>query len=401
MGMRHRVKKWIVGIPLVCLGLHGTGEKALAQTPICCQGVTFFNGFNNPAGLAIQYGLGLIYVGDRANHQVQVLNMQGMSVTAFSASPPMDSVDVSVDTAGNIFVADYNGGLIREFNSSYNEIPVLFTGGPPSLPRGLWVDGPPATESLYISYQDSSVIRFDRGSTVFSAAVTYPGLTGVPDQLVKQGNYLYVADTTSNQIAKFDVSGGAPVTVYSITGPYGIRTDLAGNFFVVGGNVVFRYGDLAAAPVTDCLIPNFPWSAVVNPAGEVFVSEYDGTGVTVIQSCVTEPSLTPTPTFTPTPTPTSTPPASVGQFFLYPSPATGTTATAAYYMAQPGQMELRVWNEKAEIVTRVTDSKPAGSQVTPFSIAGFGSGIYFYSLTLTYSSGAVEKFGPKKFAILH
>ncbi len=96
----------------------------------------------------------------------------------------------------------------------------------------------------------------------------------------------------------------------------------------------------------------------------------------------------------------SNPPVS-GDFFIYPSPARGSQATVSYNMAQSGQVDLRVWNEKAELVTHMTDSKTAGVQVTPFSIAGFGTGVYFYSLTLTYDSGTVEKLGPKKFVILH
>ena len=96
----------------------------------------------------------------------------------------------------------------------------------------------------------------------------------------------------------------------------------------------------------------------------------------------------------------SNPPVS-GDFFIYPSPARGSQATVSYNMAQSGQVDLRVWNEKAELVTHMTDSKTAGVQVTPLSIAGFGTGVYFYSLTLTYDSGTVEKLGPKKFVILH
>lgn len=111
-------------------------------------------------------------------------------------------------------------------------------------------------------------------------------------------------------------------------------------------------------------------------------------------------TLIPTPTPTEASYPGENPPGS-GEFFIYPSPARGSQATVSYNLAQAGQLDLRVWNEKAELVTHVIDSKPAGVQVTLFSIAGFGTGVYFYSLTLTYSSGQVEKLGPKKFAILH
>ena len=105
----------------------------------------------------------------------------------------------------------------------------------------------------------------------------------------------------------------------------------------------------------------------------------------------------------PTATPTfsgANPPGS-GEYFIYPAPARGDHATVSYNMAQSGQVELKVWNEKVELVTHVTDSKPAGVQTTPFSIAGFGSGVYFCVLTLSYDSGQVEKLGPKKFAIIH
>src|ERR1039458_2072785 len=98
------------------------------------------------------------------------------------------------------------------------------------------------------------------------------------------------------------------------------------------------------------------------------------------------PTVTATPSMTPVGTPTSSyegfnPPAS-GDFFIYPSPARGSQATVAYNMAGSGQVELRVWNEKAELVTQVTDQKPAGVQATPFSISGFASGVYFYSLVI-------------------
>ena len=105
------------------------------------------------------------------------------------------------------------------------------------------------------------------------------------------------------------------------------------------------------------------------------------------------------------PTPTSSyeglAPPSSGDFFIYPSPARGSQATVAYNMAGSGRVELRVWNEKAELVAQVTDQKPAGVQVTPFSISGFASGVYFYSLVIVYDSGTTQKLSPRKFVILH
>jgi len=104
---------------------------------------------------------------------------------------------------------------------------------------------------------------------------------------------------------------------------------------------------------------------------------------------------------TPTPSYQGSIPPGAGQCFIFPSPARGSQASVSYNMGDAGQVDLRIWNEKAELVTHVTDSKPKGTQVTSFSIAGFGSGIYFYALTLNYDSGQMEKIGPQKFAIIH
>ncbi|HTC20623.1 MAG TPA: hypothetical protein VK859_07245, partial [bacterium] len=83
------------------------------------------------------------------------------------------------------------------------------------------------------------------------------------------------------------------------------------------------------------------------------------------------------------------------------SPARGSQAALSYNMAGAGNVDLKIWNEKAELVARVTDQKPGGVQVTSFSIAGFASGVYFYALTIQYNSGLVQKIGPQKFVILH
>jgi hypothetical protein len=98
--------------------------------------------------------------------------------------------------------------------------------------------------------------------------------------------------------------------------------------------------------------------------------------------------------------PGSNPPGS-GECFVYPSPARGDHATVSYNMAEPGQVTLKVWNEKAELVDSVTDIQPAGVQTTPFTISGFATGVYFYTVVLNYNSGNSQKIGPQKFVVVH
>jgi len=70
-------------------------------------------------------------------------------------------------------------------------------------------------------------------------------------------------------------------------------------------------------------------------------------------------------------------------------------------MTESGKVELKIWNERAELVSDVTDQKSEGLQVTSFTTSSFGSGVYFYSVVLTYDSGKVEKIKPHKFAVIH
>lgn len=105
---------------------------------------------------------------------------------------------------------------------------------------------------------------------------------------------------------------------------------------------------------------------------------------------------------TPTPTPRGANPPSLGQCFVYPSPVRGTSANVSYYMDRPGSVVIKFWNEKAELVDRVTDSKPsAGVQTTPFTTSGFATGVYFYTVVLNYNSGSSVKIGPQKFVVIH
>jgi len=141
------------------------------------------------------------------------------------------------------------------------------------------------------------------------------------------------------------------------------------------------------------------------------------------------PTLTETGTFTLTPTPTQTPTLTVtatwtatpsetptltptplvatgsqpgpGQSFIFPSPLTGNTGTVAYYMRSPGTVRLRIYNERAELTNEVVETRPSGVQTTEFNVAGFGSGVFIYLLTLEYDDGTTERLPSENFVILH
>jgi hypothetical protein len=102
----------------------------------------------------------------------------------------------------------------------------------------------------------------------------------------------------------------------------------------------------------------------------------------------------------PTPSYSGSRPPSAGECFIYPSPVRGGKASVCCRMAEAGEMNLKIWNEAAELITEVKHQLPAGVRTTQFNLSGLSSGIYFYAVTLKYDSGKVETIKPQKFAVI-
>jgi len=185
------------------------------------------------------------------------------------------------------------------------------------------------------------------------------------------------------------------VTLGAGIDPYGITQDLLGNFYVAvkywNGFIVFD-GNLnqLTQPCSNGSMLG-AYGIAVDETGAVYVGANVSMVMTKIQACF----------------PNAPPvyhglnPPSAGQCFVYPSPAKGDHATVSYDMVESGQAELKVWNERAELVYHATETKPAGVQISSFSLAGYASGVYLYNLALRYVSGRVENIPLHKFAVIH
>ncbi len=292
--------------------------QASTPTPNCCEGLSSITGgFIEPTGLAIDYGRNLIYISDPNTHSFFVFTTGGSPVTNLVSWPgggfntPMD---VALDNQGNVFVPDYNGQTVYEFNATTFSNMAAIGVSAVGLPRGVWLDTQGVTTSLYITSQNDNVYRYDSISGgPFNAAATFGGssVLNVPTEIMLQGNTIYVVDD-GKHLVEFSVPGYIPTTLYTGSSDLkGIRTDLAGNFYATEGNGckldMFLSG-LANAPI-QCSIPTNPWGVVLDSAGKIYVCEQNGDSVTVLQGCVVETTLTPvlTPTSTNTLAPTLTP----------------------------------------------------------------------------------------------
>ncbi len=390
-----------------------TPTVTATSTPVssCCQGVTDLTGLPghplNGTGMSVDYANHRLYVADFTGNDIQVFNSDTNSpVTLFSALNSghlIEPIDTALDGAGNLYVAAEGNGAVEKFDSNFNFVCSIGQSLGMSV-VGVWAD----SDAVYFSTLQNVIFEFSGSGSAYSMAASFGGGSGLsnPNEMVKVGNELYVADTFNGRIVKFDVtnpSAAAVVVQSSLFSPSGLRLDLAGNFYVAesdnGGVAQFvdRFDPTFTTEESQCPLVDV-WGAAVNAEGEVFVSGFNSFAVTELAGCVTEPTLT--PTASPTPSYLGPNPPASGTCFIYPSPAPkGGQAHVVYDMTGPGRMKLILWNEAAEKVAEVTDTKPAGNQSTPFSLAGLAPGVYFYSVTLSYDSGSTQKIRVQKFAI--
>lgn len=283
-----------------------------AQTPLSYTITTFAgngtNGFTGDGGAATSAEIGgpfmialdssgSLYIADQFNNRIRKVSGgnistvagsgsngyagDGKAATSASLSHPQG---VAIDSSGNLIIADTNNYTVRKV-----------AGGNISTIAGVQAQG--------ISYNG------DNGPAT-SAFLSLPvGLA-----YDSAGN-LYIADSTNNVIRKIDKSGnittfagignaaysgdGGPAVSARLNNPEGVATDSAGNVYIAdGGNNRIRKvttdgtittiagtgisgftGDGGSATAARL---NSPRAVVVDPAGNIFISDYLNSRVRVV-----------------------------------------------------------------------------------------------------------------------
>ncbi|HEY5038291.1 MAG TPA: hypothetical protein VIJ93_04385 [bacterium] len=412
---RTRTFRYLVAIFLL-LGL-GLAEMATAQTAnptqMCCLTASpwvmpVLSTGTGGTGVAVDQKLSRVYVVDEGpaaspgKGVVRALNYDGTTATSFGTGGAVSvagAFGVAVGGAsypGVYVIQRDNGAGITKLDTS--GVTVWSVNPSPGMGwRTLCVDD---WGNVYASADSTNqLIVLDSNGNQKSPS-SFGSLTS-PTGLSVSGLNLYVSDTGAKRVLQFVQSG---VNTYSYTqtqavtlsdSPFGITMDLTGHFYIAFQNT----GSYAAFDgnfnqlTQTCSTPSIAgaFGIALDETGAVYVAGHSSNTVAKIQACFSQTL----------PVYHGLNPPGSGEFFIYPSPAKGDHATVSYKMAESGRVELKVWNEKAEIVDDVTDQKSAGVQVTPFSISAFASGVYFYSLILTYDSGKVEKIKPHKFVVIH
>ena len=248
----HRIRK--VDSSGVITTIAGTGERGFGGD----EGPATEAGLRNPLGVAVD-GTGNLYIADTGNHRIRKVDSSGVITTIAGTGergfggdggPAVEAglrnpYDVTVDGAGNLYIADTGNHRIRKVDSTGTITTIAGTGergfsgdeGPATEaqlapPFGVAVDG---TGNLYIADTGNHRIRkVDSTGTITTIAGTgergFSGDEGpateaqlaLPNGVAVDGaGNLYIADTSNHRIRKVDSSG--VITTIAGTGELGFR----------------------------------------------------------------------------------------------------------------------------------------------------------------------------------
>jgi sugar lactone lactonase YvrE len=178
--------------------------------------------FSGPQGLALD-SAGILYIADTGNNAIRSMNLTTNAVTTFAGSLTRGSDDgagteakfygpkgISVDSAGNAYVADTGNQLIRKITSSGVTTTLFEDETTPSVflePTGLVMD---SSGNLYIT--DTSANKVYKMITYISGSALPITVPPPPRNLV--------ASAGTNVFVSWDPpasTGGAPIIGYTVS----------------------------------------------------------------------------------------------------------------------------------------------------------------------------------------
>ena len=341
---------------------------------------------NKPRGVAVDSS-GNLFIVDRVNNRIRKVDTSGnISTVAGTGTAGFEGdgsaatsarlsfpFGVTVDSSGNLFIADRDNHRIRKVDTSGNISTVAGSGsgfgfsgdgGPAtsaklSFPTGVAVD---SSGNLFIADKDNERIRkVDTSGNISTVAgsgtagfsgdggpATSAKFLGLTDVAVDSSGNLFIADQQNHRIRKVDTSGnistvagsgnvgfgnggfsgdGAPATSARLDAPGGVAVDSSGNIFIAdtnnyrirkvdtSGTISTVAGDGTAAfggdggAATGAQF-NLPDRVAVDSSGNLFIADLNNHRIRKVETVAAAVAIpTPTPTATATPTPTPTPTA--------------------------------------------------------------------------------------------
>jgi hypothetical protein len=224
--------------------------------------------FHTPIGLALDSSGNFLFVADRDNNAIRVLDFDGNLTSTFATYPIRHPVGVALDSLGNVFVLNFNDGVdgsVVEFDSTGNYLTTLVTGLPSA--RGIALD---SLNNVYVTANNDTILQITSDGTQIPVATIQADANGAP---VLQG----IAVTSSGYLAISDSGRNGILVVNPTTGTV---TNLTG--FNGAGD---RFGSRTFAKFND------PRGIAASGGGVLIVADFGNNRVKIVDSIGTVTNL--------------------------------------------------------------------------------------------------------------
>lgn len=257
---------------------HNGARPSAANTPrpsSTIPTVLKFPDLVKPRGVAVD-DAGTVYVAELTSHSPEgrVLKLPpGQTSPTELAFGEIYGLDVSVDPAGNVYLADTHAPGVWKLAPGARG-PILLPFGHIGRPTGLAVgkDG-----SVYLTDNAlKQVLKLPPGATSAIQLMPTVPMSGPGGIAVDNDGNLYIADSDDRRVLKLPVGATTPTELpfAGLQSPYGVAVDPGGNVYVsdLDGHGIFRLS-AGATSATRLAFPglNYPLGIAVDKAGDLFV----------------------------------------------------------------------------------------------------------------------------------
>jgi sugar lactone lactonase YvrE len=260
-----------------------------SPNPSSVEGTRSAARFKKPTGVAVDAN-GVLYIADTENHTIRKITTTGVVTTLAGNAGTAGSTDgtdnaarfnnpfaVAVDSAGNVYVADYGNDTVRKITSAGVVTTLAGTANSPgsvnatgsaarfNCPSGIAVD---ANGNVYVADYGNHTIRKITSAgavTTLAGTANSPGSTDGTGGAARFKNPNGVAVDTSGNIYVADMSNHV---IRKIT-KAGVVTTLAGTAASLGS---------ANGTGTEARF-NYPTGVSVDRSGNVFVADWNNSTV--------------------------------------------------------------------------------------------------------------------------